>query len=257
MVSGGSKSRRDSRSSRAVGRSGGRAVGVSDTSESRTAVVFAATGSTVTDSVSPSDRWLSRSNARTERISSPHHSILVGAAMPNPYTSKMPPRTANWATSSTVGRRSYPIPSSTSIAWAGLRSSPTARVSCIDRTARGIAVSSPVARTVVTTTDTSPLNRASTVSTRSPAISQCGSSSPSASRCGYRRTRASISTDRSANHRSASAGPDVTTRNVRWGRCSARDASITATPPPGRPPTLTDAPREGSFPTKPRKRGSS
>ena len=38
-------------------------------------------------------------------MSSPHHSTRAGDAIPKPYTSRMPPRTLNCATSVTVATR--------------------------------------------------------------------------------------------------------------------------------------------------------
>ena len=62
-------------------------------------------GRIVTSVSSCSERWVVRSNPRMDETSSPHHSSRAGAAMPKPYTSRMPPRTLNSATSVTVGTR--------------------------------------------------------------------------------------------------------------------------------------------------------
>jgi len=69
------------------------------------------TGSTVTRSIASPERCESRSKVRSDSMSSPHHSSRAGAAIPNPYTSRIPPRTLNCATSVTVGTRTYPIAS--------------------------------------------------------------------------------------------------------------------------------------------------
>jgi hypothetical protein len=127
-------------------------------------------------------------------IASPDHSIRAGAAIPNPYTSRIPPRTLNCATSVTVATRVYPIASSCFTVSVSdplpgppfalpFPSSPS-KTTRIDWRVAGTPVRSAVARAVVIRMRTSPDSRASSVSTRSPAISKCGSSAPSASRCG-------------------------------------------------------------------------
>ena len=62
-------------------------------------------GRTVISLSSCSERCVVRSNPRIDDTSSPHHSIRAGAAIPKPYTSRIPPRTLNSATSVTVGTR--------------------------------------------------------------------------------------------------------------------------------------------------------
>ena len=64
----------------------------------------------VTSGSSAPERCVVRSKARIELIVSPHHSSRAGAAMPKPYTSTMPPRTVNSATSVTVGDAGVPHP---------------------------------------------------------------------------------------------------------------------------------------------------
>ena len=64
------------------------------------------TGRTVIRSIASPERCVSRSKPRRDTISSPHHSIRAGPAIPKPYTSMIPPRTLNCATSVTVGTRS-------------------------------------------------------------------------------------------------------------------------------------------------------
>ena len=128
-------------------------------------------GSTVISVSSCSERWVVRSKPRMDEMSSPHHSSRAGAAMPKPYTSTMPPRTLNSATSVTVGTRRYPIRSSVRATSAGGRRSPVASRSRSRSSAAGIRVRSAVARAVVTSSRSRPCSSASIVSARSPAIS--------------------------------------------------------------------------------------
>ena len=93
-------------------------------------------------------------------MSSPHHSSRAGAAIPKPYTSRMPPRTLNSATSVTVPTRavSHPLERRGHVgrgpaarrrrAGAGARSS-----------AAGTSVRSAVARAVVTSDPQPPLQQ--------------------------------------------------------------------------------------------------
>ena len=156
------------------------------------AVTSVVTGRMVIRSSASPERWVSRSNPRRETISSPHHSIRAGPAIPKPYTSMIPPRTLNCATSVTVSVRAYPMAPSRSTTALSPTPSPTPtptprpgwRTNRIACRAAGIPVRSALARAVVTSTRTVPRSSDSTLSIRSPAISKWGSSAPSPSRWG-------------------------------------------------------------------------
>ena len=86
----------------------------------------------------------------------------------------------------------------------------------------------------------------SSVSTRSPATSACGSASPNPSRGGYNATAVSATSDcRSASSRSASGSPCVTTARNRPGSRRASAATITAADDPGSPTTVRRSPGAG------------
>ena len=207
------------------------------------------TGRIVARSIVSPERCESRSKLRIEATSSPHHSRRAGAAIPNPYTSRIPPRTLNCATSVTVGTRSYPMsvrrPTTSLSDTLPPSPFPGANTSLMSRSAAGTPVRSAAARAVVTSTRTCPDSSSSSVSTRSPAISTCGSSAPSASRCGYSATTPPASVRRSASHRSASVGVEVITTKTRWARRRASVARRRAGLEPRRPPTARRPPGGG------------
>ena len=123
---------------------------------------------------------------------------------------------------------------------------PFSNTSRISRSGPGTPVRSAAARPVVTSTRTCPDNSSSSVSTRSPAISKCGSSAPSASRCGYSATADPDSVRRSASHRSASVGVGVITTNTRCASRRASAATSTAGLEPGRPEMPRRVPGAGN-----------
>ncbi len=65
-------------------------------------------GSTCVSCTSVVERWSRTSKSRIETISSPQNSMRTGSPAVTEKTSRMPPRTANWPTSSTRATRSKP-----------------------------------------------------------------------------------------------------------------------------------------------------
>ncbi len=169
--------------------------------------------------------------------------------------SKIPPRTLNCATSSTIGTRSNPT-ASRCRRDLGAPESPARSSSLARCTAPGRRVRSRTARAVVRRIRTPPRATRSSVSTRSPATSACGSASPKPSRGGYSATVASAASDcRSASQRSASGTPCATTTRNRPGSRRESAATSTAADDPGSPATVRRSPGPGSVSRNSPKRG--
>ena len=152
----------------------------------------------------------------------------------------------NCATSSTIGTRSKPIDSRWAASGSRRWTPPLRSSTRNSRNARGIRVRSNSARAVVISTWISPRVRRSSVSTRSPAISMCGSASPNPSRGGYRAIGvSSTSVPRSASQRSASVTLSVATTKKRVVRRRANAARTEASADPGNPPIVRRSPGAG------------
>ena len=142
-------------------------------------------GRMVTSGRSAPERCVVRSKARIELTLSPHHSSRAGrrhaetvdvddAAAHREFRHFGHRRPRGSSPSARANRRHLA---------AGARRRRRRAVAATS-SADGTAVRSALARAVVTSRRSSPRSRDSSVSMRSPAISKCGSSSPSASRCG-------------------------------------------------------------------------
>ncbi len=161
----------------------------------------------------------------------------------------MPPRTANWPTSSTIGTRSKPRASSASISARKPEESPRLIVSRRSARRRGRGARSCRARGVVTRRRARPPSNASMASTRSPPISRWGSpvSKGSASRWGYITEAPSpSSTSRSASMLIATRGSGAMTTKIRSSRNSCRVPTSAEPAEPTAPVTVSRSSRSGS-----------
>ena len=111
-------------------------------------------------------RWVTGSKRPMESISSPQNSMRMGRSRPGEYTSRMPPRRANWPTPSTWSQRVYPAEVRKSASWSRWQSSPTARVRQAVRNRSGGMVRWSMPSTVATSTGQSPRSRAAKTSSR-------------------------------------------------------------------------------------------
>ena len=206
------------------------------------------TGNTSATWASRVDRCDTDRNAEGRRSRRPRTPARTGSAIPKLYTSKIPPRTLNCATSSTIGTRSNPIPSRCvanssgrrRVALAGARGArrrPPAAAACAPAPrARSSAARAPRHWRSAPTSPRArpPPPRAA----RLPRIPPAAGTTP--------RARSPVSDCRSANHRSASGNPSVTTTMNRPGNRRASAATVTASPDPANPATVKRPPGPGS-----------